>query len=200
MVCNSPATAHPCYCSMSLLEMCAGAPTPPAWVQVHTLSGLRGLLDPSGVCGPTLAAAAQAQALRAAALQTALEHNQVSQWHSGDSGSFIGVCVLHWSLPAHTLHGRQGALLSRPPALLPCLPACLCRQVLLDWVVRKLDRRRRVVMWRAAAVEGVSGGGRGGLSVFSRRAAQAVTSAMSLLLRGSSADPVSEMHQCSLVE
>ncbi|GAX75360.1 hypothetical protein CEUSTIGMA_g2804.t1 [Chlamydomonas eustigma] len=30
-------------------------------------------------------------------------------------------------------------------------------QILLDFIVRKLDRRRRVLMWRAAAMEGVTG-------------------------------------------
>ena len=40
------------------------------------------------------------------------------------------------------------------------LPLSLLRhnQVLLDFIVRKLDRRRRVLMWRAAAMEGVATG------------------------------------------
>ncbi|KAL6758143.1 hypothetical protein V8C86DRAFT_3093844 [Haematococcus lacustris] len=38
------------------------------------------------------------------------------------------------------------------------LTALAHNQVLLDWVTRKLDRRRRVLMWRAAAVEGRADG------------------------------------------
>jgi hypothetical protein len=30
-------------------------------------------------------------------------------------------------------------------------------QILLDFIIRKLDRRRRVLMWRVAAMEGVTG-------------------------------------------
>lgn len=75
-------------------------------LQIHSLEGLRAMLRPRSGGPQSLRAAAHAQALRCAALETALAHNQV----------------------------------------------------LLDWVIRKLDRRRRVLTWRAAAVEGVSGG------------------------------------------
>eukprot|EP00198_Chlamydomonas_reinhardtii_P013346 XP_001702683.1 predicted protein [Chlamydomonas reinhardtii] len=54
-------------------------------------------------------------------------------------------------LNAHSLGGLR-AMLRRGDAAHACLPAA----VLLDGIIRKLDRRRRVLMWRMAAMEGVA--------------------------------------------
>ncbi len=118
------------------MHVLSGAP------QVHSLPGVRAMLDPSGVGPATIKSAAQAQALRAATLELAVRHNQVRAaqapaWRVSTQG-VVPFCAPHHAL--FTFAGLATAL-----------------QELLDFIVRKLDRRRRVLMWRSAAVEGVSG-------------------------------------------
>lgn len=125
-------------------------------MQIHCLLGVRQLMHPDGNGHALMGAAAQAQALRRATLQATITHNQVGgQEEKGGEGS-AGMGMACWCA-GDKLVCRDKGWGARAMQHTHARPHAHA-QVLLDYVVRKLDCKRRRILYQAAAVQGMQPG------------------------------------------